>query len=128
MSSVNMSKKIVALIPLRGGSKSIPHKNISPIAGKPLCYWVCRAAAHAKTIDEGYVSTEDEKIKRTVLSFCLNVKVIDRPKRLAKAVVSTNEVMIHFFNFCAFVFLVSIQATSPLTQGRDLDNALNLFN
>lgn len=123
-----MSKKIVALIPLRGGSKSIPHKNIKPIAGKPLCYWVCRAAAHAKTIDEVYVSTEDEKIKRTVLSFGLNVKVIDRPKRLATDTASTEAVMLHFMNSVAFDILVTIQATSPLTQGRDLDNALKLFN
>ena len=43
--------RTVALIPLRGGSKSIPGKNIKPIGGLPLCAWVLRAAAFARMID-----------------------------------------------------------------------------
>ena len=43
-----MKNNVVALLPLRGGSKSIPLKNIKPIAGHPLCYWVLKAACDAR--------------------------------------------------------------------------------
>ena len=69
--------KTVALIPLRGGSKSIPYKNIKEIAGKPLAYWTCYAATHSKYIDEVYVSTEDEKIKKTVFCSKLGSSLIE---------------------------------------------------
>jgi len=52
---------IVALIPLRGGSKSIPQKNIKLIAGKPLFAWVLEAAVNAKLIDNVYVSTDSKR-------------------------------------------------------------------
>jgi CMP-N,N'-diacetyllegionaminic acid synthase len=66
--------KIVALIPLRGGSKRIPGKNIKPIAGRPLAYWVCAAARNSKYIKEVYVSTEKEEIAQTVECFGLGIR------------------------------------------------------
>jgi len=120
-------KKIVALIPLRGGSKSIPYKNIKPLGGKPLSYWVCKAATEAELIDEVWVSTEDKKIKETVLSFGLGVKVIDRPKEFAQDDSSTESVMLHFAGTVPFDILVTIQATSPLTESEHLDHAIRKF-
>mgnify|MGYP003394352203 FL=1 len=55
-------KKIVSLIPLRGGSKSIPYKNVKDMAGKSLCFWVLKAVTNSKYVDEVWVSTEDERI------------------------------------------------------------------
>ena len=49
----------VAFIPVRGGSKSIPLKNIKPINGKPLVYWTVKAAVDCPEIDKVYVATED---------------------------------------------------------------------
>ena len=119
--------KTVALIPLRGGSKSIPYKNIKEIAGKPLAYWTCNAATHSKYIDEVYVSTEDDKIKKTVLGFKLGVKIIDRPAHLAEDTSTTESVMLHFAELVKFDLLVTIQATSPFTTSEDLDAALEQF-
>ena len=121
------SKKIVSLVPLRGGSKSIPHKNIKELAGKPLCYWALKAAIGSKYIDEVWVSTDDKKIKDIVLSFGLNVKVIVRPVELASDTSSTESVMLHFAEHADFDILNLIQATSPLTTSGDLDNALEQF-
>jgi len=56
----------VALIPLRGGSKSIPKKNIKPLAGKPLCAWVLEAATAATRIDAVFVSTDCPEIAAEV--------------------------------------------------------------
>lgn len=121
------SCKIVSLVPLRGGSKSIPYKNIKEIAGKPLCYWVLKAASSSKYIDEVWVSTDDKKIKDVVLSFELGVKVIDRPAELAEDSSSTELVMLHFAEHVDFDILNLIQATAPFTTSGDLDNAIEQF-
>ncbi len=120
-------KKIVSLLPLRGGSKSIPYKNIKEMAGKPLCFWALRAAAGSKYIDEVWVSTDDKKIKDVVLSLGLNVKVIDRPAEFAEDSSSTESVMLHFAEHVGFDVLNLIQATSPLTTSEDLDKAIEQF-
>lgn len=116
--------KIVALVPLRGGSKSIPHKNIKKLAGKPLAFWALSAAANSKLIDEVWVSTEDKKIKKMVESFGLNIKVVDRPAEHATDSASTESVMLHFAKEVPFDILVTLQATSPLTQSADVDRAI----
>ena len=57
---------VVALIPLRGGSKSIPQKNIRSIAGKPLAAWVLDAATNSSNIDKIFVSTDSNAIAEGV--------------------------------------------------------------
>lgn len=120
--------KTLALIPLRGGSKSIPQKNIKEIAGKPLCAWVLEAAIYAQHIDTVYVSTDSAEIEAVVHSLNLNVKVIQRPKELATDEASTESVMLHFIEQIACDRLVTIQATSPLLLSEHLDNALQQFD
>lgn len=122
------NQKIASLIPLRGGSKSIPYKNIKDIAGKPLCFWTLKAAIGSKYIDEVWVSTEDMKIKNVVLSLGLpKVKVIDRPKEFAEDASSTESVMLHFAEHVDFDILNLVQATSPFTTSKDLDSAIEKF-
>ena len=121
------NRKIIALIPARGGSKRITGKNIKPMAGKPLLYWAAKAAKGSKYIDEVWVSTEDPKIKGLVEHLGLGVKVLDRPVELAEDSSSTESVMIHFMEHVDFDVLTLIQATSPLTTGSDLNTAIELF-
>ena len=59
----------VAFIPVRGGSKSIPLKNIKEIGGKPLVYWTAKAANDCKDIDQVYIATDNKIIKEVVESF-----------------------------------------------------------
>ena len=59
----------IAFIPVRGGSKSIPLKNIKLLNGKPLVYWTAKAAQEAKCVDKLVIATDSEEIKDTVLSF-----------------------------------------------------------
>lgn len=56
----------VAFIPVRGGSKSIPLKNIKPMCGKPLVYWTVAAACGCDAIDKVYVATDSDKIREAV--------------------------------------------------------------
>ena len=56
------SREILALIPARGGSKSIPRKNIMEIAGKPLIAWSILQALESDRITRVVVSTDDDEI------------------------------------------------------------------
>lgn len=125
MAGKSQSPKLVALIPLRGGSKSIPLKNIKPLGGQPLCYWVVTAALQCPEISEVWVSTDHPEIKSYCLS--LGAKVLDRPDELATDEASTESAMIHFMSQVAFDALVTLQATSPLTRPQHLSEAIRLF-
>ena len=119
--------KFTALIPLRGGSKSIPDKNIKLFMGKPLCYWVLRAACSSSQIDSVWVSTDSQTIRETVRGFNLSINVLDRPLELASDTASTESVMLHFAKEIDITNLVTIQATSPLLSSDDLDTAIKDF-
>lgn len=118
----------VAFIPVRGGSKSIPLKNIKMIAGKPLVYWGIKAAEECREIDKIYVSTDSETIKQTVESFGLQrVCVIERDKETATDTASTESAMLEFAQKWEFDNIVLIQATSPLLTADDLSGGFKLF-
>jgi CMP-N-acetylneuraminic acid synthetase len=123
----NQFYKTVALVPLRGGSKSIPLKNIKDIAGKPLCAWVLEAASHAKNIDKVFVSTDSEAIRTVVDSLNLNIEIIQRPAAYSTDEASTESVMLHFMSEVNFEKVVTIQATSPLLKSTQLEQAVDLF-
>lgn len=117
----------IALIPLRGGSKSIPQKNIMSLAGKPLCAWTLEAATGCASLDAVYVSTDSELIADVVLSLGLDIKIIRRPEEYATDEASTELVMLHAMSLVDFDVMVTIQATSPLLTSRDLDLAIQQF-
>ena len=126
----------VAFIPVRGGSKSIPLKNIKPISGKPLVYWTVKAACGCKYIDKVYVATDSDKIKETVESFKTGIEadlfskatVIDRSAESASDTASTEFAMLEFASNYEFDNIVLIQATSPLLVSDDLDRGFEAFN
>ncbi len=121
------NQKIVALVPLRRGSKSIPNKNIKNIAGKPLCYWSLNSAYKSGIFDKIIVSTDSEVIAKIVENFGFNIKIIMRPERYATDKASTESVMIHISKKVDFNILVTIQATSPLVNPEDFISAKKLF-
>jgi len=56
----------IAFIPARGGSKSIPLKNIKNFCGKPLIYWNLKSLQEASSIDRVIVATDSDEIKQTI--------------------------------------------------------------
>lgn len=118
----------VAFIPVRGGSKSIPYKNIREIAGKPLVYWTAKAANDCGEIDKVYVATDSGKIRETVESFGLDkVRVIGRSADNATDTASTESAMLEFAEKYEFDNIVLIQATSPLLTSADLRGGFSEF-
>lgn len=118
----------IAFIPVRGGSKSIPLKNIKPLCGKPLVYWTVKAACDCKSIDSVYVSTDSEAIRRTVDGFGFSkVTVISRSASTACDTASTESAMLEFAENYQFDTIALIQATSPLLTSKDLDGGFSLY-
>ena len=76
---------ILAIIPARGGSKGIPHKNIQNLAGKPLIAYTIIAAKKSKLIDKIVVSTDDKKIAKISEAYGIEVPFL-RPKTSQKTI------------------------------------------
>ena len=121
------ARRVVGLVPLRGGSKSIPGKNVRDLAGKPMCAWVLEEALQASCLDELYVSTDSREVAGAVRGIAPRVCVLSRPPELARDSSTTESVMLHFAELVPFDDLVTIQATSPLTRASHLDAAYALF-
>lgn len=133
---VEMSKykeKNVAFIPVRGGSKSIPLKNIKKICGRPLVYWTVEAACRCEHIDKVYVATDSEEIRKAVWemsgeSVFSKIEVIGRSPETATDTASTESAMLEFARNYIFENIVLIQATSPLLTREDLDKGFEAYN
>lgn len=123
--------KTVAIIPVRGGSKSIPLKNIKLINGRPLVYWTIDVAVNCKWIDEVYISTDNEEIRNIVLNYNQDnyekLNIIDRSVETASDTASTESVMIEFAKNVSSDTVVLLQATSPLTKTQHLDEAFQKY-
>lgn len=124
----------VAFIPVRGGSKSIPLKNIKTICGRPLVYWTVKAACGCQYIDRVYVATDSKKIEDTITGFKNQnlffdkLEVIGRSAESATDTASTEFAMLEFANKYKFDNIVLVQATSPLLVSDDLDRGFEAFN
>lgn len=121
----------IAFIPVRGGSKSIPLKNIREICGKPLVYWTTQAANNAKCIDKVVIATDSVEINAVVNSFGLaKVQVYDRNSENAQDSSSTESVMFEYIEQSGLdkndnFFL--IQATSPMLKSEHIDEMYKQF-
>jgi N-acylneuraminate cytidylyltransferase len=123
--------KTIAFIPIRGGSKSIPLKNIKDFCGKPLVYWNVIALQNCSKVDEIIVATDSEEIKQTVKNFHFNkVKIYDRSAENATDTSSTESVMLEYINQSNLksedIFML-VQATSPLTEPKHFEEALSIY-
>ncbi len=122
--------EVLAIIPVRGGSKGIPGKNIKPLAGKPLVAYTIEASLKSKYISRTVVSTEDSKIKQISLSF--GAEVVDRPEELARDETKTAPVLLQVIETLDKTgytpdVVILLQATCPLRDAKQIDEAFELF-
>jgi YrbI family 3-deoxy-D-manno-octulosonate 8-phosphate phosphatase len=118
-------EKIVVFIPLRGGSKSIPLKNIKPINERPLAYYALDAAVNCKYVSEVYVATDSEEIKEVIKHyFHSKVIVIDRSVESATDTAITELAMMEFSANYQFDYIVLVQVTCPLITPVDLEKGI----
>lgn len=124
------TRKILAIIPARGGSKGIPKKNIIPLAGKPLIAWTIEAAQKSKYIDKVIVSSDDDKILSVGSKF--QAQPIKRPAHLATDTAAPEplifQVMNHLKKKENYVpeIIVYLQPTSPLRDTEDINASIEM--
>lgn len=115
------NKKILAVIPARGGSKGIPRKNIKNLAGIPLIGWTINAALKSKYIDYTVLSSEDDEIINLAIKLGCSVP-FKRPEELAKDDTHGILPILHAIDNCkGFDYVIMLQPTSPLRTTEDID-------
>lgn len=122
----------LVIIPARGGSKGIPHKNIKELAGKPLIYYTIDVARKFTSDDNICVSTDDDAIIQVVEEYGLKVP-FKRPDYLATDNAGTNGVILHALDFFEqkgnhYDMVVLLQATSPFRKSEDVIEAAKLYD
>ncbi len=131
MSKTSDNKRIkIAIIPARGGSKSIPRKNLQNLIGIPLIAYSIDSALRSNLIDEVYVSTEDSEIAKISRSF--GAKVIIRPDAMASDTSRDDELLSHAIEYefpklsqeNLFIFL---RPSHPLRNPETINKAIKLF-
>src|SRR5690349_19074776 len=90
----------LCIIPARGGSKSVPKKNLAVVAGKPLIAWTIEQALGSRALDRVIVSTDSEEIAEVARAFGAEVPFL-RPAELATDTAPTEPTLIHAVNYLA---------------------------
>lgn len=122
---------VIAFIPVRGGSKSIPLKNIKLFCGKPLVCWNIEALENCDAVDEVIVATDSDKIEETVVAqHYKKTKIYRRSAENACDTASTESVMLEYIKYANLpetdTFML-VQATSPLTQTVHFLEAMEMY-
>lgn len=118
-------RKILGVIPARGGSKRLPGKNLLPVAGRPMIAWAVEAARGSRYIDRLIVSTDDAAIADAARELGVEVPFL-RPAALSGDTATSEDVLIHALDALGgdFTLAVLSQPTSPLCLGEDIDAAI----
>ena len=121
-----MTKKTLAAILARGGSKGIPGKNLITLAGKPLIAWTIEAALAAQYIDDVVVSSDSETILEASKKY--GAEGVLRPKELATDEAGSIKALTHMVKHLKemgreYHYVILLQPTSPLRTAEDIDAA-----
>ena len=124
-------KKIVALIPARGGSKGIKGKNIKPLREHPLIAYTIAAARDSAYVDDVIVTTDSQEIADVARRYGAEVPFL-RPAELAQDTSKSIDAMVHAVHFLEdegrhYDAAVWLQPTSPLRRAPEIDGAIETF-
>ena len=121
-------KRVLAIVPARKGSKGLPLKNIRPLGGKPLLAWPIAAARASAHVDRVIISTDDQGFADIAVAHGAEAPFL-RPAEMASDTAPSIDFILHAVDTLAaagdvFDYLVLLEPTSPLTEGSDVDAAL----
>lgn len=117
------TRRVLALIPARGGSKGLPGKNILSVAGRPLLAWSVDAARASRCVDRVVLSSDDNAIMAAARACGCDVPFV-RPAALASDTATTIDVVMHALDALpGYELIVLLQPTSPQRTANDIDSA-----
>ena len=123
---------ILGIIPARGGSKTIPKKNIYPLLGKPLIAYTVEAVRASKLLTRTILTTDNDEIARVGKQFGLKVPFM-RPAELAEDKTPDLPVFEHALAWLkkheGYMpdIIVQLRPTSPLKSGTNIDKAIRIL-
>jgi CMP-N,N'-diacetyllegionaminic acid synthase len=125
-----MTKKILSIIPARGGSKGFKRKNVVDLAGKPLIAWTIEASLDSKYITKTIVSSDDKEVLDISTEY--GAKVVKRPDDLSSDSATSESVVKHTIDYLesmgeVFDIVILLQPTSPLRNSKDIDSAFEIM-
>lgn len=123
-------KRIVAIIPARGGSSVVPHKNIRSLAGRPLVAHAVACSRAVPEIDLTVVSTDDAEIEN--VSRGAGAQVIRRPAEISGDSARTEAALLHAMDVLeasgeSFDVIATLEPTSPLRSAETVGHCLRRF-
>ncbi len=124
--------KILAVVPARGGSKSVPRKNIAPIAGKPLIAYTIEEALKVPAITDLVLSTDDEEIASVGRSLGAQVPFL-RPAELATDQAQSAPVLKHCLLYmegqrgAQYDAVLMLQPTTPLRRAHHIERGIEMM-
>lgn len=131
MTSANKTKSL-AIIPARGGSKRIPHKNIKLFCGKPIISYSIEAARQSRLFDEIMVSTEDDEIANIAVQYGASVPFLRSTESScdhATTVDAVIEVLGQYSNIGkVYTHVCCIYPTAPFVTAEKLNKAFCLLS
>jgi N-acylneuraminate cytidylyltransferase len=128
--TVPASRRTLAVIAARGGSKGIPNKNLLDLCGKPLIAWTVAQACAAEGIDVVAVSSDSDTI--LAAAEAAGAVGVRRPDDISGDLASSESAWLHALEQLdsrsgPFTRMVALQATSPIRESSDLEAALETF-
>jgi N-acylneuraminate cytidylyltransferase len=126
-----MARKTLAVVAARGGSKGIPHKNLLDICGKPLIAWTVEQARAAEGVDVVAVSSDSDKILQAAEA--AGAVGVRRPDDISGDLASSESAWLNALDAIdekmgRFERIVALQATSPIREPSDIEQALATFD
>lgn len=124
-------KKILAIIPARGGSKGLPGKNIRELCGKPLIAWSIEHAQKSKYVDEIFISTDSQEIADVAEKYGAKCPEL-RPEYLARDTAPSSEFIVYTLEKLQkegrpYDFFILLEPTSPLRDVEDVDKSIEMI-
>ena len=122
---------ILAIIPARSGSKSVPHKNIRQICGKPMMAYSIEHALKSKYINRIIVSTDSEEYAKIAVKYGAETPFI-RPEEYATDTALDIDVFRHALEFLKMnegyipEIVVQLRPTYPIRKITDIDNMIEM--
>ncbi len=119
---------VTVFIPARGGSKTIPLKNVAPMAGRPLIYWVAKACSDSPRVQETFVSSDSVEIRHCVERLQLpRVRAIGRSDASATDTATSESALLEFAGAHSTEHLALVQATTPLLTSQHMTEAIERY-
>lgn len=125
-------KRVLAVVPARGGSKGLPNKNLRPLCGIPLVALVGRVVRNIPQIDRAVVSTDSQEIARVASEAGIAAPFM-RPADLSGDIIGDVDVLTHALvatetvDDCIYDIVIMLQPTSPLRTAAEVIECLQMF-